>query len=101
MLKILTSFFHDSEFKIINEPVKVIEISSKISTTNENYKRHQGEAKVNIKKKLFDINVYFFVSVILKSKIFNDPVKIEGKPKISTLNENYKRHEGEAKVKIL
>jgi hypothetical protein len=31
-------------------------------------------------------------------KIFNDPLKIEGKPKISTKNENYQRQGGNVEV---
>ena len=31
-------------------------------------------------------------------KIFNNPVKVEGKPKISTKNENYQRQGGDVQV---
>ena len=29
-----------------NRPIKVVEIAPKISTINENYKRHEGHAQV-------------------------------------------------------
>jgi hypothetical protein len=36
--------------------------------------------------------------MLIISKIFNEPVKIEGKPKISTKNENYERQGGNVEV---
>ena len=74
--------------KIFNDPLK-IDGKPRVSTQNENYQKpNKNEIKVNWYKPIeIIIRVPTFLFLI-NTKIFNDPDKIEGKPKISTKNEN-------------